>query len=445
MSGPAGGLRIAYLLLRPPSYSETFIEAEIRAVRAAGATVEVFVTGGDGGGRIGEAGRVARALLRHPVRTVALVRTLGLRYGPRAWLAAAYALRVAPRVARFGPDVVHTHFVNLPTAVTVLVGRLLGRPATAMAHAADLLLERDRTSLDRRLRRLGHLFVISGATVRQLTVRGVSMARVPHTVVRAAFDGAVTATGRPPRSGTGVRKLVTVARLVAKKGVGTAIDAVADLVAAGQQVRYDVYGDGPLRADLRRQVAARGLDRVVTLHGAVPHQVATAALADADVAVLPCQLAPDGDLDGIPVFLMEAGGRGVPVVTTPVSGIPELVDPASGWLVPPADPAALADAIGQVLADPQRAAGRATALAERIRTEFTPARQADRLLAVWRDLAGPPASTTAAPPTGTAAAPPTGTAAAPPTGTAAAPPTGTAAPPAGGAAGPGRGGPGGWS
>jgi colanic acid/amylovoran biosynthesis glycosyltransferase len=387
VSGSAGGLRIAYLLLRPPSYSETFIEAEIRAVRAAGATVEVFVTGGDGGGRIGEAGRVARALLRHPVRTVALVRTLGLRYGPRAWLAAAYAIRVAPRVARFGPDVMHTHFVNLPTAVTVLVGRLLGRPATAMAHAADLLLERDQKSLERRLRRLGHLFVISGATVRQLTVRGVPMARIPHRVVRASFDGAVTATGRPHRPGPGPARLVTVARLVAKKGVDTAIDAVADLVAAGQQVRYDVYGDGPLRAELRRQVAARGLDQVVTLHGAVPHEVATAALADSDVAVLPCQLAPDGDLDGIPVFLMEAGGRGVPVVTTPVSGIPELVDADSGWLVPPADPAALANAIRQVLADPDRAADRATALAERIRTEFTPARQADRLLAVWRDLA----------------------------------------------------------
>nr|MDT0656912.1 glycosyltransferase [Micromonospora sp. DSM 115978] len=387
----AVGPRIAYLLLREPGYSETFIDAEIRAVRAAGATVEVFVTGADGG-RSAEAGRVVRAVLRHPARTLALVRTLGPGYGARAWLAAAYAVDAAPRVARYAPDVLHTHFVNLPTAVTVLVGGLLRRPATAMAHAADLLLERDQRSLARRLRQLDHLFVISAATVRQLTVRGVDLTRIPYTVVRAAFDGAGTDATRPGRAAArpagrvGGRRLVTAARLVAKKGVGTAIDAVAELLATGCDVRYDIYGDGPLRATLQRQVDDRGLGSVVRLHGAVGQPAVTAALAGADVAVLACQRAPDGDLDGIPVFLMEAAGRRVPVVTTAVSGIPELVDTTSGWLVPPEDPPALAGAIRQVLADPGLAAARAEALAERLRTEFSPALQADRLLAAWGEL-----------------------------------------------------------
>jgi glycosyltransferase involved in cell wall biosynthesis len=129
---------------------------------------------------------------------------------------------------------------------------------------------------------------------------------------------------------------------------------------------------------------------VVTFHGAVPHATATRAVAAADVAVLACRRAADGDLDGIPVFLMEAAACGTPVVTTAVSGIPELVGPAGGWLVPPADPAALAGALREVLADAEGARGRAAILRQRLRTEFDPGVQAERLLAVWRDLGRDP-------------------------------------------------------
>jgi glycosyltransferase involved in cell wall biosynthesis len=90
------------------------------------------------------------------------------------------------------------------------------------------------------------------------------------------------------------------------------------------------------------------------------------------------------------VFLMEAASQGVPVVSTAVSGIPELVGPGSGWLVPPDDPAALATAIQAVVADPVTARRRARALLARLRSEFAPAVQADRLLSVWRGLAATP-------------------------------------------------------
>jgi glycosyltransferase involved in cell wall biosynthesis len=80
---------------------------------------------------------------------------------------------------------------------------------------------------------------------------------------------------------------------------------------------------------------------------------------------------------------MEAAGRRVPVVTTPVSGIPELVDESGGWLVPPGDPEALALAIGQVLDAPEAAARRSRVLAERVADEFSPAVQARRLMTTW--------------------------------------------------------------
>jgi len=387
MQRPAGRdpvLRIAYVLARPTGVSETFIDAEVRAVRAAGAAVDVFPAIEAGRGR---AGLLARAVARHPVRLVRGVRTLGFSYGLRGLLAAAAAIRLLPQVRAARPDVVHAHFVNLPAAVAVLLARDLGVPVTATAHAADFLLDARRTALRRRLLSLSHLFVISAATADQLADRGVPMTRVPHGVVRAAFDGVMAP--RPGAPGAPATRLVTVARLVGKKGVDTAIEAVARLAAAGRDVTYDVYGDGPLRASLERLAAERGVGTAVTFHGAVPHATAVGALSGADVAVLPCRRDTGGDLDGIPVFLMEAASRHVPVVTTAVSGIPELVDENSGRLVPPDDAAALAQAIEDVIDHPQRAAHRAQLLAERVATEFSPQLQARRLLETWQRLARP--------------------------------------------------------
>jgi colanic acid/amylovoran biosynthesis glycosyltransferase len=376
-------LRVAYILARPVGVSETFIDCEVRALRLTGARVDVFPA--LVGGRRAAAILFLAALVRRPLRLARHARAL--RYGRRGWLAAAAAIHLAPIVARARPDVVHAHFVNLPTAVAVLLGDDLGLPVTATAHAADFRLDRDSPALRRRLNRLDHLFVISADTARQLGDRGVPLNRVPYRVVRAAFDGIVLpplpARTLPP---TGPARLVTVARLIGKKGIDTAVEAVARLVAAGRDVAYDVYGDGPLGPALRQVVTDRGLAARITFHGAVPHATALAALAGADVAVLPCRADANGDLDGIPVFLMEAAGRRVPVVTTAVSGIPELVDESGGWLVPPGDPEALALAIGQVLDAPQQAARRSTALAERVADEFSPAVQAGRLMTTWSGI-----------------------------------------------------------
>ena len=388
-------LRVAYVLRRPPGYSETFIESEIRAVRAAGATVRTFMTQ-SGTGRVGEAARIGRTLATHPARVFHHVGTLGAGYLPRALLAAGYAVALRDEIAEFAPDVIHAHFVNLPTAIAVLLGRDLDLPITAMAHAADFLLDRDPAALRRRLYQVNELFVISTSTAHQLAELGVDLSLIPHRVVRAAFDGQVWDSVPGSGSGAGVVdrpanrpiRLVTVARLVAKKGIDTSIDAVAELVAGGFRVRYDVYGDGPLRDSLRRRAERHGIAGVVTFHGAMAHAIVTAALAEADVAVLACQRAEDGDLDGIPVFLMEAAGRGVPVVSTRVSGVPELVEEGGGWLVPPADPGALAEAITYIARHPEEARRRSAVLRERVRTEFAPGLQAERLLAAWHRLAG---------------------------------------------------------
>jgi glycosyltransferase involved in cell wall biosynthesis len=383
MDQSARPLRVAYVLMHEPAYSETFIGSEIRAVADSGVTVEVFHARTRGLSRLRQAILAGTALLRHPVKAARHVATLGLSYGLRAALASAYALRLRKAVRAFDPDVIHTHFVNLPTAIAVLTGHELGRPVTALAHAADFLLDHNSAALDRRLRRLAHLFVISDAAAGQLAAKGVDMGQIPHSVVRAAFDGNFT----PSRPAGGVPRVITIARLIEKKGIDTAVAAVGLLAGQDMKIQYDVYGDGPLQDALAEQIRSEGLTDVVRLHGATGHADAMAALAESDVAVLACRRAAGEDTDGIPVFLMEAAARGVPVVTTAVSGIPELVGPDGGWTVVPDRGEELADALAHVIAEPAEAASRAEALRERMRTEFSPRLQVERLSAVWGRLA----------------------------------------------------------
>ncbi|HEY9479552.1 MAG TPA: glycosyltransferase [Gemmatimonadaceae bacterium] len=138
-------------------------------------------------------------------------------------------------------------------------------------------------------------------------------------------------------------RLVTVARLVEKKGVEYAVRAVARLVEGGVDLEYTIVGDGPLRGALDRLLAELGLARQVRIMGAMSHTDVAAILARSHVMVAPSVTAANGDMEGIPVAMMEAMASGLPVVSSLHSGIPELVnDGVTGYLVPERDTDALA-------------------------------------------------------------------------------------------------------
>jgi colanic acid/amylovoran biosynthesis glycosyltransferase len=146
-------------------------------------------------------------------------------------------------------------------------------------------------------------------------------------------------------------RVVTVARLVEKKGVRYLCEAVALAAAHGVPVDLEIIGDGPLQAELESFVASRDLAGRIQLSGRRDKAYVQAALRAADVFALPSVTAADGDQEGIPVSLMEAMAAGVPCLSTLHSGIPELIeDGRSGWLVPERD----AEALAQKLAAIQR-------------------------------------------------------------------------------------------
>lgn len=149
-------------------------------------------------------------------------------------------------------------------------------------------------------------------------------------------------------------RLLSVARLIEKKGIGYALAALA---LAEKQLpgpfEYHVVGDGPLRSQLEKEAEALGLSGRVRFHGLLDSAKVQLLMQNMHGMLAPSVTAADGDMEGIPVALMEAMAQGMPVLSTRHSGIPELVrDGDTGWCVPERDAAALAAALVQWARDP---------------------------------------------------------------------------------------------
>lgn len=148
---------------------------------------------------------------------------------------------------------------------------------------------------------------------------------------------------RPVKAPATPLEIISVARLTEKKGLHVAIEACRQLKEQGVAFRYRILGIGPWERRLRTLIEQYQLEDVVEMPGFKPSHEVKAMLDDADVFLLPSVTGADGDMEGIPVALMEAMAVGIPVVSTLHSGIPELVEAdKSGWLVPENDARALA-------------------------------------------------------------------------------------------------------
>ncbi len=148
---------------------------------------------------------------------------------------------------------------------------------------------------------------------------------------------------RPVKAPATPLEIISVARLTEKKGLHVAIEACRQLKEQGVAFRYRILGIGPWERRLRTLIEQYQLEDVVEMPGFKPSHEVKAMLDDADVFLLPSVTGADGDMEGIPVALMEAMAVGIPVVSTLHSGIPELVEAdGSGWLVPENDARALA-------------------------------------------------------------------------------------------------------
>jgi glycosyltransferase involved in cell wall biosynthesis len=398
-------MRVAYLVSWFPAITETFILDEVRELRSRGVEVDVLPLFGRRGGDV-HAGWRGLEGCTHYHRSLswemAAAQLHWLRRKPRAFLRAwGEALRrnapsrkllvrtplvllkgavIARRLEAMGVRHVHAHWATHPTLAAWLVRELTGIGYSFTAHAHDIYV--DRAMLREKAEAARFVVTISEFNRRLLAdACGAATAEKIH-VVRCGVDVAAFAPGA--RIVPEVPTFVCVASLREYKGHAVLLDAVAILRARGSNVRVVLVGNGELRAALEARVAREGLGDRVELRGALAHQEIPAVLRASTAMVLPSVTSRDGQMEGIPVALMEAMATGVPVIATRLSGIPELVrDGETGLLVPERDPAALAAAMERLAADPALGVRLAGAARSVVRERFDRHRNVARLAALF--------------------------------------------------------------
>jgi len=246
---------------------------------------------------------------------------------------------------------VHAHFAHDPALVGMLVARLSGERFTFTGHARDLLQIPAR-SLRARAARASALVTCCQANADYINAVLPAETAPPVLVVHHGVD-LERFRPRPAGEGTSPPVLVSVGRLVEKKGFADLLHALAVAAAGGSEFRCRIFGDGPLHDELSGMIEHLGLTDRVELAGARSNDEVVSALGRADVFALTPLVAADGDRDGIPNVLVEAMASGLPVVTTSAGGISELVrHEVNGLMCPPGDVAMLATSISALLADP---------------------------------------------------------------------------------------------
>jgi len=311
-----------------------------------------------------------RMLVRHPLRlgrayVAAAAQAVRARQGwrPRKiYLKELLQATVVADDALRAGDVshLHAHFAHGTTTVTWLASMMSGLPFSFTAHAKDIYRESLNPAglLARKMRAAEFVVTCTDANRAHLQriAPNVSVHLVYHGL-NADFARLLATVGddeRLARSSPRLR-IASVGRLVAKKGFDILIAAVAQLREQGTDVELFIAGENGDHATLvRALVAESGLSELVRMTGPLTQREILALYRGSDVFALACRVDGDGDRDGIPNVMVEAMAAGLPVVTTAVSGIPELVhDGDNGLLVPPDDASGLADAILLVAKDPQ--------------------------------------------------------------------------------------------
>ncbi len=283
----------------------------------------------------------------------------------------------------------HAHFAHGTTTVTWLASMICDVPFSFTAHAKDIY--RDSLNPAGLLARkmLAADFVVTCTNANLDHLRRLAPAARVHLVYHGlnADFARLLRDGEEPSAAPAQDRflVVSVGRLVPKKGFDVLVEAVAELRDRGLDLELVIAGeDGDEAPAIRRLVAERRMQDLVTMTGPLSQSALLDLYRRATVFALACRVVDDGDRDGIPNVMVEAMAAGVPVVSTEVSGIPELVhDGSNGLLVPPDDSSALADALHTLAKDPPTRNRLAAAGAATVSTRFDGDALARKLAALF--------------------------------------------------------------
>jgi len=384
------GVAVGYLTKRFPRLSETFILDEILGLEAAGVPLRLFAIADPvetivqpGVSQVASpvgylhSGLGRWAAVHDYLRFLRSHATL-LRRRPLRWCAVVGHIALARRhvstvkhflqagalaveLERAGAEHVHAAFAHGPASIAHFVHLLTDMPFSFAAHAKDLYIS-SPDILARKVAASAFVLVCSSSAAAELTrvveshpdpavsSHAGKIILAPHGVDTDRFAPVPTAARRPRPARL---RVLTVGRLVPKKGFPVLLRAVAETTVAGLEVDCRVVGGGTLRSELSELAENLGLADSVSFLGALAQPAIVPLYQWADVFVQASVITPDGDRDGIPNSVMEAMASGLPVIASAVAGIPEVIsDGTTGLLVAPGDAHALASALRSPADDP---------------------------------------------------------------------------------------------
>jgi len=274
---------------------------------------------------------------------------------------------LAERLEREGIGHVHAHFATHPALAALVISSLTGIGYSLTVHAHDLFVE--RAFLRAKLKGARFVRAISRFNRQVLRERYPEIGEEKLPVIHVGIDCEPYSGARPTSASPPL--VLCVAAIKPYKGLPVLLQACRRLRDEGVALRCDLVGEGPARRAIESGIAALGLEEVVRLRGAQRQDEVAGLMREAALVVLPSVVAADGQMEGIPVTLMEAMASRRAVVASSLSGIPELVeDGVCGLLVPPGDALALAGAIRRLLEDPGLARRMGQSGREKVEREF---------------------------------------------------------------------------
>jgi colanic acid/amylovoran biosynthesis glycosyltransferase len=356
----------AYLFERFPSFGQTFCYREVAEVYGQGVAPPIFSIRNPKGepaqdwdARIvkrvhylpeekellEEVQRASKRRRLTPVIIAALD-----EWGRRTDFLRLYqAVYVGLRLQELGIHHVHAHFAGMAARTAFWVAKFFPVTFSFTAHANDIFAPRNfEIGLDKLVSAARVIITETDYSEKFLRERFPERAdriRRIYNGLNLGEFGRANFSSDPPL-------IVAIGRLIAKKGFANLIRACALLVEHGRSFRCEIFGEGPLENQLRGQIEESGLKELVQLPGAKPQHEIRKCLARARVFVMPSVPEAEGGMDNLPTVIMEAMATALPVVSTRIGGIPEMVvESETGFLVEPDDVVALAGAIEEVIND----------------------------------------------------------------------------------------------
>ncbi|GGB24186.1 glycosyltransferase [Puia dinghuensis] len=388
---------VAYILDEFPSASEYFILNEIVELVKRGFTIQVLamrknnkITGHEIAGVLYEQGCfsvgtfMAHLYLMRTVRKryVGMIKKITKLRQLRVFLTGGYFLFL---LRKMPVEHIHAHFCSIPADIAMIMSELSGIGFSCSAHSRDIFTG-NKEGLRVKINK-ARFFITCTSYNRlylQQIAQGDGLGKIFHL-----YHGIDLAKWPEKKQGSGPSRhdkvrILTVCRLVGKKGIFFLLEAIKMLRDTGLTIECSIVGEGPLRREIEKYIDMNGLRCNIHLQGMLLQSAVKPFYLSADIFVLPAIVADDGDRDGLPNVLVEAMAVGVPVITTAVSAIPELVvHEFTGLLVPEKSPEAIRDAIVRLISEEELCHKIARNGRRKVKAEFSIHTTTDRMVEIF--------------------------------------------------------------